>query len=471
MTVATATGLRATVDVVHEASFRRIGPRADGAELRVGLGRPLRLALLVGHEPANVAAAHAAALGACAEVVLTLGTGSRGSLVDRAAALRDARPDAVLIVSDARDPGGMVELVEALRFGCASEPPALLAATDDNTRQRITASAGPMPVEAMPVPAAREAREAIVARIRGMRRTDGDVVLRDEAIEGAARSFAAETSRSTLVIDVSGACTSLALATPGGALTAVHSRLGVGAGADRIVARAGLDRVRRWIPRPIDGPALLERVFNRARWPDAVPSSVLTLSLEMSLAREAVAQLLRDAERAGIAVASLRNAQSVVATGDLARFPRAAQTVLVVVDALGPEGTQLISREHPDALVAAGAIASRATTDVSAAALALALVVTLWPKRSASVTVTDGTGETVERVARGAFFLMPTTGRVQLGVTGSSDRASADALALGVVVDARGRPLELPPRDSERLPTIARWYSALAALPMEGGPL
>ena len=40
-----------------------------------------------------------------------------------------------------------------------------------------------------------------------------------------------------------------------------------------------------------------------------------------------------------------------------------------------------------------------------------------------------------------------------------------------VIVDARGRPLELPPRDAERLPAIARWYSALAALPIEGGTL
>ena len=72
MTVATATGLVATVDVAHEGSAKRIGPRTDAADLRVWTGTPLRLALVVGRENADRAAASAAALGACADIVLTL---------------------------------------------------------------------------------------------------------------------------------------------------------------------------------------------------------------------------------------------------------------------------------------------------------------------------------------------------------------------------------------------------------------
>jgi hypothetical protein len=35
-----------------------------------------------------------------------------------------------------------------------------------------------------------------------------------------------------------------------------------------------------------------------------------------------------------------------------------------------------------------------------------------------------------------------------------------------MLVDARGRPLALPPRDAERLPTLVRWHAAVAALPV-----
>lgn len=469
MTVATATGPVATVDVAHEASVRRIGQRIDGVDLRVVAGAPLRLAIFAGREPEQLAAARAIALGACADVVLVLVADTRASFVDLAASLRDARPDAVLIVADAGDVNGVIDLVEALRAGCAGQPtpPALLAAADERVRERIAASAAPLHVEAIPGPLGAQARDAIVARLRGIRRGGDDVVLRDEAIESAARALSAATARTTLVVDVNGASTSLALATESGALLAAHSHLGVGSGADRIVARAGLDRVRRWIPRAIDAPALLERVFNRARWPDAIPPGALTLAIEMSLAREAIAQLLREAERAGIAVASLRSAAAIVCTGTLAGFPRAAQTVIAAIDAIGPDGTLLVSRERPDALVAAGAVGAHPSADVMATLVPLALVATVWPRRPSTVTVTDGTGTIEKRVARGSFVLIPTRGAVDVRVAGVTERVAAESLALGVVIDARGRPIDLPLRDAERLPALGRWYAALATLPVE----
>jgi hypothetical protein len=468
-------GLQATVDVARESGSSRIGPRADGADLRVDAGVPLRLALLVERDQANVTSAHAVALGAGADVVLTLASTSESSIIDRATALRDARPDAVLAVADRGDARGLVELIEALRLGCGDRPQSvsLLVASDEGARARIAAGAGPIEIEAIPAPTGARAREAVVARLRAMRRGDGDVVLRDEAIEAAARAIAAATARSVLVVDVDGATTSLAFALPDGGLTAAHARIGIGRGADRVVARAGLERVRRWIPWPIDAPGLLDRVFNRARWPEAVPTGVLTLALEMALARESVAHVLRAAARAGLDLAAMRSAHRVVATGRLARFPRVAQTALVAVDALASEGTQLLCRERQDALVVAGAIATRSNAPIADAIEDIALVATVRPKRDARVTVVDANGTISERVARGAFFLIPTSGAARLELPGSDSagRHATGPLALGVVIDARGRPLELPQRDAERLPTIARWSSALAALPIEGGNL
>lgn len=474
MTIATATGPQATVDVAHEATNTRVGPRTDGADLKVTSGEPFRVAILGGRDPANIAAAYAAALGANVDVVLELTTAGRSSLIDRATALRDARPEAVLILAEKGDVDGTIDLVEALRMACGSGSgaPTLLVAAEERARALIAASAGALSIEAIPGPLMPHARESIVARLRGLRRVGPAVVLRDEAIEAAARSLAAVSSRSTIVVDVSGGSTSIAFASASGAMIAAHSRLGIGPGADRIVARAGVDRVRRWMPRAIDAPALLERVFNRARWPDAVAPSALALALEMALAREALAHLLREAQRGGLDIAAMRRAQTIVATGELARLPRAAQTALVLIDALDTPGTQVLARERPDALVVAGAIATRdKTADVSGAIEDVALVATLSPKRPLDVTVIDSTGTIAERVGRGAFFLVPTTGPVELRVAGVAARHRVGPFALGVIFDARGRPIELPPRDAERLPTVARWCSALGALPIEEATL
>jgi hypothetical protein len=157
-----------------------------------------------------------------------------------------------------------------------------------------------------------------------------------------------------------------------------------------------------------------------------------------------------------------------VCTGRIARFPRPAQCAIVAIDALETSGTTRLSRELPDALIAAGAIASRGPADVAGRTEALAIAMTLWPRRATSLTVSDASGTIEQRITRGAFLLMPTTGRVDLRIAGSSERISADSLGLGVIVDVRGRPLELPQRDAERLPALARWHSALTALSSEG---
>lgn len=462
-----ATGLVATVDVAREASDHRIGPRVDGSDLQVGAGRPLRLALLGGRSDATLAGGRAAALAACADVVLAIRGDARSTLVERAAALRDARPTTVLLVADGQDGSALVDLAEALRLGCAPDRPAVLVAGHESARRPVLAALAGLPVEAMPDAATSAGRDAIVARLRAMRRDGGSLVLRDESVDAAARAVASATGRAVVIADVSGTTSSLAYASASGALTAVHAHLGVGASADRVVAGGGLDRVRRWMPRAVDTPALLERVFNRARWPDAVAATPQTLALEMALARECLRRLLADAERAEVAFGAARSAPLIVCTGQLARFPRAAQTVLVAVDALAPETVQVIARERPDALIAAGAIASRTPADVMGALAPLALVTSLAPRRVMTVRVSDASGAVEQRVVRGAFLLVPTRGAVELTVQGIASATTAEALELGVVIDARGRPLELPPRDAERLPAVGRWAAAVDALPPE----
>lgn len=461
-------GLAATVDVERETTVGRVGPRTDGADLKVGLGVPLRVALLAGRTDAELAGARAVALAACVDPVVTIRADGRLSLFERAAALRDARPDAVLMSS--QDGDSLVEIAEALRLGCSAQSPApVVLVAGERTRARLDRALAGMAVEAMPELGSAQGRDAVASRLRGMRRSRGELVLRDEAIEGAARTLASATGRSTLIVDVSGATSSLAFVSGGGTLLGLHAHVGIGSNADRLVTHAGIDRVRRWMPRAVDAPALLDRVFNRARWPDAVAASPLTLALELALAREAIAHVVGEAERAGIAAAQLRNAQHIVCTGALARFPRPQQTVLTAIDALAPEGMHVILRERPDALIAAGAIASRSTAEAMGAIEPLAMLATMWPRRSASVTVVDATGTIEERVARGAFFLVPTHGAVELRIEPTAERPSASELVLGVVIDARGRPLALPPRDAERLPALARWYTALDLLPPESG--
>ena len=140
--------------------------------------------------------------------------------------------------------------------------------------------------------------------------------------------------------------------------------------------------------------------------------------------------------------------------------------VLALIDGLGGRGVASVLRERPDELIAMGALAARGSeVDITPSIELVAAAVMLEPRRAATVRVADDSGAVEEQAGRGGFRLPPTSGPVEVR-TGQL-RATTAPLALGVVIDARGRPLTLPPRDAERLPTLARWLRALAAVPEE----
>jgi hypothetical protein len=470
--VTTSTELVASVEIAHEARTERVPAGAtDGSVLRVIPGEPVRVAALLGREPKLASAIALGALAGGASLVALVGTHDGRTFVERAEVLRDARPDLIVAIATGRgDVDGMVDLAEALRFGGAHQRPLpqILVSGDVRVRDRLAAVCTAHAIEVLPDIRIPAGREALVARLRAVRRRgQSDVVLRDEALEAAARAMAKEATADVVLLDVTGDATSVIHARPDGAVLGIHERLGVGVGADRVVERAGLDRVRRWIPRAVEAPALLERVYNRARWPDAIPASVLALTLEMALAREAIAHVLADAEHAGASLDAAFASPLLVLTGRLAQLPRAAQSLLVAIDVFGATGPTLVSRASGDALVAAGALAARGRIAALPTIDPLAIVAEMWPRRSASVKITDANGLQQERVARGSFLLVPTKGRVEIVMPGFTVRPRAEELELGVVIDARGRPLALPPRDAERIPALARWNAALRVLPME----
>ena len=447
--------------------------RVHGA-IRVGYGGVMRVAALAGAAPELERALRRAVLASGAELVLLLRTDDARSLVERATAIRDARPDLVLaLVAERHDAAGIVDLVEALRLGCADRTPAprVVIAGEAHAALRVKAAAVGYAVELLPDPRRPDGIAAFAHRCREFRRgTDEDTVLRDEALEELARLVAARGT-DVLVVDVSGGSTSLVRANAAGTVAAVHvAPLGCGIAADRTVRRAGLDGVRRWIPWAIDAPTMLERVFNRARWPDAVAAEASALALEIALAHEALTHALVDAGAAGLRE-PLRDAPITIVTGMAASFTRPAHTALVTIDGLASPAPTTLHRDSDDGLVALGALAarSRATGGDPSAAVAdelarrlvpLAFVVPVSPGRRSKVRV-NGVTVSDEALVPGVFFSLPHRGDADVEITGTSVRTRGAAGALGVIVDARGRPLALPPRDAERIPTLVRWFAAL----------
>jgi len=439
----------------------------------VAHGRPLRVATLASHPGSMERATLRALLAAGVEIVIGMGAGDARSFGERAQALRDARPDVVVIaLADRGETDHLALLAEALRFGCAAQRPApriVIASGDDGAIGRATALTTLFETEVVPDLRTDDGRRRLVTRLRALGRGSG--VLRDEALEILARRIAEVRRSSALVVDLTGASTSLVRAEPLAPLLAAHARpLGIGHGADHVVARAGLERVRRWIPWTVDQPTLLERVFNRARWPDAVPTDRESLALEIALAHEALAHTVADASAAGIG-ALLRSAATILLTGRLAALPGVENAVLIAIDALEPTEPASIARDDGDVLLAiAGAVASEdhepLDRKIREGVIPSAAVLPVTTSRRSLVRITSAGSTREERVDRGAFFVVPVGDQVEVSGPGVT-RARIASGPLGLVIDARPRPLSLPVRDAERVPAVSRWYETLGVLAPE----
>jgi len=91
------------------------------------------------------------------------------------------------------------------------------------------------------------------------------------------------------------------------------------------------------------------------------------------------------------------------------------------------------------------------------------MVVSVTPRRTAKIRIVRASGRSVAQVAPGSFGLVEIGTDVEVAVDGAGVRGHGRSGELGILIDARGRPLRLPERDGERIPAVARWHTALQA--------
>lgn len=309
------------------------------------------------------------------------------------------------------------------------------------------------------------------------------------------RFFAERYKRNVLLLDLGASNTSLFLQSRGRFSPAILGGIGVGYGAGAVLAARGPQALLRWLPFPITEQDLVHRVLNKMLRPHIVPSTREALLIEYAIAREAL-RLALDAlldERPEAAY------DMVVASGGMfAHTPHPGLAVLALLDALQPTGEESLFAIdlHLDSLGLVGACGALAFSDADAALTLFehdllnntplaTCVVALGhgrlgnPALEAELQIVGGGKETVS-VAHGQIGRLPLApgrrgtltikpgGGVRIGnnapgQTVSTDVAAVSGSALGVIVDARGRPLQLPSNPSAHRALLWEWLVALGA--------
>jgi hypothetical protein len=294
--------------------------------------------------------------------------------------------------------------------------------------------------------------------------------------------------RGVLSVDVGSSATSVAAAWHGDLRLNVQTNLGVGAGAAGALGDSPADQVTRWMPTAISDDAFREFVWEKTTHPATVPADPAELWLELALARQAIRQSVRRARpdwpaEAPAARPDLLPWFSLIVGGGavLGHAPRPGLAALVLLDALQPCGVIRLMIDAYHLLPALGAAAIThplltAQVHDSAALLDLGTVVGLIGRGrlgepACSVKLSeDGGSETQADVAFGTLAVLPLapghSGKLSIRPRpgynagfglGRGRSLTVQGGVLGVIVDARGRPVALPRPAEQRQELVKQW--------------
>ncbi len=307
------------------------------------------------------------------------------------------------------------------------------------------------------------------------------------ALSGMTRYLAQQFQTTVLAVDVGASSTALAGATGSGEfLPAEHPLAGVGPGAGAVLRDRGARNVLRWVRAAAAEEELREYVLMRMLRRTALPTTPLQLEFEHALAREAIALALR---APGSRLVGLHPLDVLLGSGGvLANAPHPAMAALILLDALQPKGITSLVLDGAQLAATLGGVAGLDAAAAGEVAVRdavippLATVISVEgeaapgePALRVEMEYGDGSRH-VEDVMAGTLTRLPLppgaravldlrpAPEVDVGLgPGRQARATdpIDGSPLGLIVDARGRPLALPDDDTERRHLLAQWRRTL----------
>ena len=292
----------------------------------------------------------------------------------------------------------------------------------------------------------------------------------------------------------------------------VSANLGMSYSVSNVLVEAGLENVLRWVPFDIEVGDLRNRVKNKMIRPTTIPQTLQELILEQAIAREAlrlafeqhkqlavelrgvqqqrtISEAFDQAESGQTLVDMLSLDMLVGSGGVLSHAPRRQQAMLMMIDAFQPEGITHLAVDSIFMMPQLGVLAQvnpEAATQVFERDCLIHLGTAIAPVGVAkageiclSIEVRiAGNPPIMEDVPYGELRLYPLplgekaslklqpSRRFDVGA-GNGQTVEVEAMGgvVGLVVDTRGRPFEVPTDAQQRVAQLTKWQSALDAYP------
>ena len=346
-----------------------------------------------------------------------------------------------------------------------------------------------------------------------MKWTDVDI-MPTPAGEGMAIQLIANTyKRNVLGVGLGGATTNIYSIVDDRFVRSVSANLGMSYSVTNVMKEAGIENIMRWLPFKLDEEDVASRLMNKMIRPTTIPQTLEDLIVEHSVAREALRLGLKHHKTIATRLKGIQLQRTIsdmfdqaleetyinlmvidiiAGTGGLlSHAPRRVQSMLILTDAFQPEG---VTRMFQDSVFMMPHLGVLSTVYQGAAW-------SIFEKdcliRLGTVIAPAGTGNldepvmTVELEMPDGQTLKEELKFGEIKRIDLPERQEAEALiaphrgydvgdgpghrvestvmggVAGIILDARGRPLQLPEDEDERKETLLKWFHALRLYPEE----
>ncbi len=266
-------------------------------------------------------------------------------------------------------------------------------------------------------------------------------------------------------------------------VSTVRSDAGVGHSLASLLKLVPIEQFHRWLPFELSPEELYNHLLNKSLYPASIPAGSQDLMIEYAIAREA----LRLAVGQTHIGARATQWNLIIGSGrPLTGTPHAAHAAMTLIDGIEPWGVTSLALDKSGVVNMLGSIAAiepMAAVNVAAQDAFLNLGTVVAPaghgppgKPALNIKLDRPDDESVEKeILYGSIEIidLPPGKKatleirparhfdVGLGQPGRGAVAEVEGGTLGIIIDARGRPLRLPKNDTQRQEQLQQWLMAL----------
>jgi hypothetical protein len=301
------------------------------------------------------------------------------------------------------------------------------------------------------------------------------------SLEYVARFLARRYGLNVIAVNIGASATSVVSVRNEAVMRSMGAELGVGYGIERMIAQVGLERIARWLPVEMSLTEMHARLLNQGLRPWSQPVEIADARLIQAAVRESLAWTLEPWCRGEEDISG--NADLILVSGaPITRGVNPGALTLEVLDGLQTHGIFSIAVDWMGLASVLGAVAAlnpQAAAEVTEHDGFVTLGTVIAPLTSGrdgqtalSVRVISASGQRLEvEVRHGELELIPLglneRAQVEIRARRGVDlgpRARGGVLkremqggALGLLIDARGRPVRLPDNAEKRRAKLQSW--------------